>query len=248
MQWQYSVTLFLPEASVNPTSILPRLASIDKTSPMIISTRSLSMSEMLAFGHPNIGAPQPAAFHVPNLVITVQIARLSHVHVPIVETPILYFIEAALPISLNVPLSYTLNLRPTSTHPIQQSNPFSILNPDTPISTTSLIPTPPYFRCHTSSPPEILKNIQNFLKMTLMNTPPSSTLNPTVPIPTTFEVYADIYPPPPQIPSYRFSTRTNPLYHKCPSPDTSPPDILPVPTFPIESPDTTPSPTPDPLS
>jgi len=40
-----------------------------------------------------------------------------------------------------------------STHPIHQSNPFSILNPDTPISTTSRIPTPPpHFSCRTRQP------------------------------------------------------------------------------------------------
>jgi len=115
MQWQYSVTLFLPEASVSPMSILPRLASIDMTSPMkFILVDCPTMSDHIdpflvnvrnvgvLATQPNIVAPQPAALYVPNLVMTVQIALLSHVHVPIVETPIMCFIGAALPISLNV--------------------------------------------------------------------------------------------------------------------------------------------------
>jgi len=115
MQWQYSVTLFLLEANINLMSILPRLASIDKTSPMrFILVDCLIMSDNIdpflvnvrnvgvLATQPNIVAPQPAALYVPNLVMTVQIALLSHVHVPIVETPIMCFIGAALPISLNV--------------------------------------------------------------------------------------------------------------------------------------------------
>ncbi|XP_070000759.1 mucin-2-like [Penaeus vannamei] len=171
--WQYSVTLFLLEANINLMSILPRLASIDKTSPMrFILVDCLIMSDninpfLVNVKHvgvlatqPNIVAPQPDALYVPNLVMTVQIARVSQVHVPIVETPIMCFIGAALPIILRsaplpstqdisaspkVSFPNTQNLRPMSTHPIHQSNPFSILNPDTPISTTSRIPTPPHF-------------------------------------------------------------------------------------------------------
>lgn len=47
----------------------------------------------------------------------------------------------------------TQNLCPMSTHPIHKSNPFSIPNPDIPISTTSRNPLPPpHLSCHTRQP------------------------------------------------------------------------------------------------
>lgn len=45
---------------------------------------------------------QPAGLYVLNLVMTVQIALLSHVLVPVIVAPIRYFIRAALPMSLNL--------------------------------------------------------------------------------------------------------------------------------------------------
>ncbi|XP_069983864.1 uncharacterized protein [Penaeus vannamei] len=144
--------------------------------------------------------------------------------------------------SPQVSFPYTQNLRPISTHLIHQPNPFSILNPDTPISTTSLIPTPPpHFSYHTrqlkcstlrsptpsflsvpqisissspykrtlvsqssipNSPPDTFEDIQNFLKMAQGNTPlPYPAPYPSVPTPATFKVFADIHPPPSQVPS-----------------------------------------------
>lgn len=111
MQWQYNASLFLPEASISPAPILPRLASVDVTSLIkFILVECPTMSGHIDPFHVNVGilatqpntiASQPAAFYVPNLVMTIQIVLLSNVLVPILLDPIMYFIGAALPTTLN---------------------------------------------------------------------------------------------------------------------------------------------------
>ncbi|XP_069991996.1 uncharacterized protein [Penaeus vannamei] len=120
----------------------------DHIKPFLVSVGVLATQ-------PNTVAPQAATLYVPKFIMTIQIALLSHEHVPTVETPIMYFIGTTLPISMNV-----------------------ILNPDTPIATTSQIPTPPpNFTWSTRQPKHDPRE----------HSAPSSIPNPFVPTPSTFE-------------------------------------------------------------
>lgn len=90
MQYQYSATLFPPEATISPTSILPRLPSIDDLPYKVDIDGESAHTELHSVNVKNIGtsatlqstfAPQATALYVPNLV--------NQVHVPIEFAPIM---------------------------------------------------------------------------------------------------------------------------------------------------------------
>lgn len=109
MQYQYSATLFPPEAAV-----ISRLPSADMTflirsiyigrefSFPTISPTAPSILGLLALWPPckalSLHSPLPSIC----LVMTVQIALRNHVHVPIVVALVMYFIGGALPTSLTL--------------------------------------------------------------------------------------------------------------------------------------------------
>lgn len=70
----------------------------DHINPFSINVGNIGILATL----PNAVVQQPIALNVPKLVMTVQIALLSQVHVLTLVTPIKYFIRASLPVSLNV--------------------------------------------------------------------------------------------------------------------------------------------------
>ncbi|XP_069996724.1 uncharacterized protein [Penaeus vannamei] len=246
-------------AEPHPTlnTLLPRLASIDKTSPMrFILVDCLIMSDNInpflinvknvgvLATQPNIVAPQPDALYVPNLVMTVQIARLSHVHVPIAETPIMCFIGAALPISIfsqyPKPTSYVYSPYPPVKSIFHPKSRYSNLYhfPDTYPSSSLYSPTATSVfldQCPNSFPSHRYTAIR------------SLALPPYVP-PTPSQDASSSQPPklnlPPKPHPSLLSLPLPPGYthesllSQYPSPD---------PTVPIEPPDTTTPPIPDPL-